>query len=248
MKMTVITIMCAAAVLSASGCNTAKKTSTSSGYDATLQEMAGIYTGTLPCVDCPGIQVRINLNSNLTYTLQTRYEGTEETITEPGKYEWDAVGRIIKFDNELLGNCLPEGNTIYKLTDGKKNTGSNAENYKLAKVDRLLVEKYWKLLELYGNPVTSPREAHIIFHIDGSRFNGNAGCNTISGSYQARDNGRIAFSQTVSTQMMCLSMETENRFKEVIGRADSYSIQGDTLTLNRARMAPIARFVAVYLQ
>jgi hypothetical protein len=33
---------------------------------------------------------------------------------------------------------------------------------------------------------------------------------------------------------------------EVLGRADNYSILGDKLSLNKARMAPLARFEAIY--
>ena len=42
-------------------------------------------------------------------------------------------------------------------------------------------------------------------------------------------------------------MEVEQAFYEALGTADNYSIAGDHLTLNRARMAPLARLEAVYL-
>jgi len=119
------------------------------------------------------------------------------------------------------------------------------------KADVELVEKYWKLIELYGNPViagNNSKEPHIIIKMEGDRFNGNAGCNTITGSYQTKEpGGRITFSQTIATQMMCLNMDTETQFLEVLRIADSYIAKNDTLTLHRARMAPLARFVAVYM-
>jgi heat shock protein HslJ len=40
-------------------------------------------------------------------------------------------------------------------------------------------------------------------------------------------------------------METEQAFNEVLGMVDNYSLNGEQLTLNRARMAPLARFEAV---
>ena len=46
--------------------------------------------------------------------------------------------------------------------------------------------------------------------------------------------------------MACPDMSMENQFIEVLGRADNYSILGDKLSLNKARMAPLARFEAVY--
>jgi len=120
----------------------------------------------------------------------------------------------------------------------------------LTNTDQNLTEKYWKLIELNGNPVTAAnnKEAHIIFHTDGNRFSGDAGCNRFTGSYQIQDNTRIVFSQAVATRMMCLDMDTETKFLQVLETADSYSVKGDTMTLNRARMAPLARFVVVYLR
>jgi hypothetical protein len=42
-------------------------------------------------------------------------------------------------------------------------------------------------------------------------------------------------------------MEVEQTFQEALRNADNYSLAGDHLTLNRARMAPLARFEAEYL-
>jgi len=42
-------------------------------------------------------------------------------------------------------------------------------------------------------------------------------------------------------------MDVEQAFYEVLSNADNYSLTGDHLTLNRARMAPLARFKAAYL-
>ena len=128
--------------------------------------------------------------------------------------------------------------------NGTKRTATNA-----AKVDRNLVEKYWKLIELYGNPVVYPvnfpKEAYIFFQIDGNRFYGDAGCNRILGSYQLTGGNRIILSPAASTMMMCIDMDVETKFLEVLKTADSYFVRNDTLTLNRARMAPLARLVAV---
>jgi len=51
------------------------------------------------------------------------------------------------------------------------------------------------------------------------------------------------------TRKFCSTgMDVERAFGEVLEQADSYSVNADNLTLNRARMAPLARFEAVYLQ
>ena len=66
------------------------------------------------------------------------------------------------------------------------------------------------------------------------------------GSYELKEGNLITFKQVASTQMACNDMNIENQFKEILERTDNYSILGDKLSLNKARMAPLARFEAVY--
>jgi heat shock protein HslJ len=118
-----------------------------------------------------------------------------------------------------------------------------------------IIEKYWKLIEINGNPVivgeSVSREAFIILKQEGNLVNGNGGCNTLSGTYEIDPAiYRIKFSQMVTTMMACMNMEVETELKKVLEMADSYSLSpdGKYLSLNRARMAPLARFEAVYLK
>ena len=126
---------------------------------------------------------------------------------------------------------------------------STTEETNSDSMGKKLVGKHWKLIELAGNQVISEEgrpEAHIIFNAEDNRFSGNAGCNRVSGSYQLTGAGGISFSQVVTTRMMCINgMDTEGQFLNVLNTADSYIIKNDTLILNRARMAPLARLVAV---
>ena len=119
-----------------------------------------------------------------------------------------------------------------------------------AGVNSELTNKYWKLVELMGEPVVYPegypKEAYISFKSDGS-VSGNSGCNTFHGKYVLENVDRIRFSQMVSTQMMCIDMSIETKLLQVLNTADSYYSKGDTFVLNRARMAPLARFEAVYM-
>lgn len=107
-------------------------------------------------------------------------------------------------------------------------------------------------MELFANPVrhddTYRKEAHMILKIEGDRLQGNGGCNSFVGSYELKSGNRIAFSHIVATQMACANMDIESQFLKALNTADSYLVRGDTLTLNRARMAPLARFEAVYMK
>ncbi|GHT46473.1 hypothetical protein FACS189440_04570 [Bacteroidia bacterium] len=113
-----------------------------------------------------------------------------------------------------------------------------------------LTNKYWKLVELMGEPVVYPEgaanTAYISFKPDGS-VNGNLGCNTFSGSYTLKEGFRISFSKLANTQKMCLDMNIETKLVQVLQTADNYNLNGNQLILNRARMAPLARFEVVYM-
>jgi heat shock protein HslJ len=118
-----------------------------------------------------------------------------------------------------------------------------------------ITEKYWKLIEINGKPVvwdeSAKREAFIILKDEGNRVNGNGGCNTLTGTYEIdRTADRIKFSQMASTMMMCLNMEIEDELKRALEMVDNYSLStdGKYLSLNRARMAPLARFEIVFLR
>lgn len=110
-----------------------------------------------------------------------------------------------------------------------------------------LVGTYWKLVEIAGNPVDTGlnSEPFIQFDAEDNRVGASGGCNTMGGTYDLKPNNRLQFSQMISTMMACPNMEVEAALSDVLGRTDSYAIQGDTLSLFRARMAPLARFVAV---
>lgn len=113
------------------------------------------------------------------------------------------------------------------------------------------VEKYWKLVELYGQPVpVLKKEPYLILKAEGNRVNGFGGCNGFNGSYQIDESlARISFGQLASTRMACPgSMDTEQALLKALGSADNYSMDDRYLTLNRARMAPLARFEVVYLR
>jgi len=112
--------------------------------------------------------------------------------------------------------------------------------------DSPLTGTYWKLTELMGQPVkneTGNREMHIIFSKDDNRVSGFSGCNRFTGTYRTQEGNRIQFSQMAVTQMACINeLVTEKLFLEMLQKADSYSILGTNLSLNKARMAPLARF------
>ncbi len=216
----------------------------------------GIYTSVVPCADCEGIQTTIVLNNNKTYERRTRYIGKDDNeFVESGTFTWDDNGREITLSGDDKGNAstkfLVGENKITPLDmDGNRMEADVESKYVLAKVSDI-VEKYWKLIELNGEPVAAAenqaREPHFILKIENNRVTGSGGCNTFNGTYTIENLNRIKFSQMATTMMACFDMEIESNFLKALEMADNYTVNGDTLSLNRARMAPLARFVVVYL-
>lgn len=106
---------------------------------------------------------------------------------------------------------------------------------------------YWKLVEINGTPVDTglTREPFLQLDAEENRVSASGGCNGMGGTYAVKANNRLSFSQLIGTMMACPNMEVESKLSEALERTDSYAIHGDTLSLFRARMAPLARFVAV---
>lgn len=113
-------------------------------------------------------------------------------------------------------------------------------------------ETHWKLTELMGKPVVMnenmKKEIFIVLKVEGNRVQGFSGCNTIMGQYELKEGNRISFLKMVSTMMACPNMATETEFNKMLGAVDNYSINGNTMTLNKARMAPMARFEAMLMK
>ena len=60
----------------------------------------GTYTGKIPCADCPGIETKLTLNSDKTYTLDENYlEKKDGKFSEKGTFTWSPDGSFITLNN-----------------------------------------------------------------------------------------------------------------------------------------------------
>ncbi len=79
-----------------------------------------------------------------------------------------------------------------------------------------------------------------------NRYAAFAGCNNMMGGYELKEDAlRIKFTKGASTLMACTDMTIEQEFAEMIEKVDNYSLNGENMSLNKARMAPLARFKAI---
>jgi len=101
------------------------------------------------------------------------------------------------------------------------------------------------MTELMGKPfemTEGRREGYIHFSMETGRFSGRNTCNNFFGQYQLLEGNRIRFGKAGSTLMACPDKETEKLFMEILEMAYNYTVEDNVLSLNKARMAPLARF------
>lgn len=114
-----------------------------------------------------------------------------------------------------------------------------------------LTNTYWKILRL-GDTEVAPgegrREPNLILREGDPRFTATVGCNQMSGTYRL-DADRLSFGPAAMTRMACPAPldDWERHLTDVLQRAATWRIDGQTLEMLDADSAPLALFQAVYL-
>lgn len=207
-------------------------------------DWAGTYEGILPGKGGASQPAVLVLKEDLSYELTLSGQRSE------GTFAWAPDGGTIVIPEASLHLFVGENFMKAVTRKGKEVEGGK---YRLEKTeDRGIREKYWKLIELHGKPVSvreGGREPHLILKEEGGRVIGNGGCNGFNGAYELNEASlRIRFSKVAATMMACMEDNVEGEFFKVLGEVDNFTTDGKFLSLNKARMAPLARFEVVYLK
>ena len=231
----------------------------------------GTYFGVLPCADCEGIETTLELTKDKKYSLTTKYLGKEnaQVNESKGAYSWNKEGNTVILSgikNAPSRYFVGENYVIQLDMKGQEIKGNLADKYILQKLTTILPtadsdsnlgdsknspmkKTKWKLIELNGKPVESSNKNSKVYFLQlnsENRYAAYAGCNNLMGGYELNEDIlKIKFSKGASTMMACPEMETEQKLAEILERVDNYSIKGNQMTLNKARMAPLARFEAI---
>lgn len=163
----------------------------------------------------------------------------------------------------------PGGNTItlsgtqekYKVMEGRLKNEFNGNEFAksgaaqevvpasgaVVKIDKRLLGGKWVLMELRGKTIKKSeqfnKEPYLAFKADDGTFFGHSGCNGFGGSVKQMTDFKIEFGPAMQTMMACVGMmDIENQFTEALRTADNYTVNNGVLSLNKARMAPLARF------
>ncbi|MHB1168648.1 MAG: copper resistance protein NlpE N-terminal domain-containing protein [Longimicrobiales bacterium] len=216
-------------------------------------DWAGTYSGVLPCADCPGIETVLTLHEDGTFEQSMHYlERAVAPLTSSGTFTWgEDGGRItLDVDGDGVEQYLVGENQLFRLDqNGNRITGNLAQYYVLRKHvrDPAIEDRQWQLVELRGQPVQPGQEGQdvvLTLRAEDSTAFGNASCNNFTGGYAIKAGQQIRFARNMAVTMKaCPDMSTEAAFLEVLEMADNYTLGEDgVLSLNRARMAPLARF------
>ncbi|HRD52643.1 MAG TPA: META domain-containing protein, partial [Flavobacteriales bacterium] len=63
--------------------------------------------------------------------------------------------------------------------------------------------------------------------------------NSFFGGYESDGNGRLRFDKLGMTMMACMDANLEAEFTKALEQVDNYTLADSTLSLNKARMAPL---------
>jgi uncharacterized lipoprotein NlpE involved in copper resistance len=96
----------------------------------------GVYNGTLPCKDCKGVNTKLELKLDNTFTMSEEFVGSKSKKNElSGKFVWDKEGFNITLLIEPKTRKFGVGeNALYQLDSlGKIVEGAMADKFVLTK-------------------------------------------------------------------------------------------------------------------
>lgn len=167
-----------------------------------------------------------------------------------GKVTWAPGGNIItlsetqekfrvmegKLKNEFNGNEFVKSGVVAEApTDG------------VVIIDKRLLGGTWVLTELSGKAIKKSehfnKEPYLGFKAQDGTFFGHTGCNGFGGSVKKMNEFKIEFGPAMQTMMACVGMmDIENQFTAALSTADNYTVKNGILSLNKGKMAPLAKF------
>jgi heat shock protein HslJ len=179
-------------------------------------DWAGIYEGTLPCADCPGITIRLTLNRDGTYERVMQYQerlGAGGTVR--GRFTWQASGNAITLDERGGGQqySVGEGRLTLLNRDGSgEGTPTVLTLVSHAPTGDDLARRFeryrWTLesaMDSKNRPIDMlpGKDRPVVLSFSGSRLNIQGPCNRIIGGYQINASGQLVVRGGGSTMMAC---------------------------------------------
>lgn len=125
-----------------------------------------------------------------------------------------------------------------------KNMDTKSNPFDLEANRKALTAQKWEIEKIFGRDIEAPEgrdEPTLKFNMDGT-VTGHTGCNPINGTYTLEEGLRIKFNNMATGLALCSDVPYEREFLDILNTADNYTIADGMLSLNKARMAPMAVF------
>lgn len=201
------------------------------------------FGGVTICGDCPGIKVTITLATDGTYQQKSEYLERSTTNSETGKWSYDESKSLLTLHPDST-NASPQlfslnlNPSLVMLDAQGKPIPSGPTNVlaQLVEWPAPLEGTLWHLVALDGtapNPAIDRDGATLQFDATNHRVIGSGGCNRLTASYSRSLLHALHIGAVGMTQMMCppAAMQTDNGFSQALANVNSFSIDGDTLSL-----------------
>ena len=122
-------IVCSSIALISCGGNKSKTTNTHTAENSL--DYYGIYTGTTPAADCPGIKQTLTLNKDCTYTLNSVYIDREgANVNEVGTFAVEGnIATLTTTSGELSYFKIEESRVAMLMSNKQPITGAMADLY-----------------------------------------------------------------------------------------------------------------------
>jgi len=135
----------------------------------------------------------------------------------------------------------------FSACKSKKVSSSEDGGNTIGVVSIPLIGTHWVLIELNGKVISKNQGPNTVPYIEFEESGivaADDGCNRLYGPVEITEGNRIHFGMLASSMRACPGQTLEAPFRKMLEDADNFSLQGSFLSLNKAKMSPLARFEA----
>ncbi len=214
---------------------------TNSSDDKSPWKLPVTFSGTLPCADCPGIEVTLTLRADGSYFEHFKYMDRNSQFAESGRWSVEKEGTrlVLRGEKDAVEQWAVVGADELRKLDAEGKEIDSKQNFTLKRVASgapKLRGKEWQLREMNGHAVDAKElkgPITIEFDEEEDRFSSASGCNRLNGSFKL-SGSELNIKPGPMTMMACPepAMSLEQEFVKMLGTVDGYRIEGAGLTLS----------------
>ncbi len=214
-------------------------------------KLPATFSGTLPCADCPGIEVTLTLRADGTYYEHFKYVDRNSQYAETGKWAVQNDGKrlVLHGEKNAVEQWTVAGTDELRKLDADGKEIDSKLNFTLKRVPpsgSKLRGTEWRLEEMNGHAVDAKalnQPISIEFDEEEPRFFSSSGCNRLNGGFTL-SGSELKIKPGPMTMMACPepAMTLEQDFVKMLGAVETFKIEGNGLTLS-SKGKTVGRFV-----